>query len=144
MFQKSIKPPNINEHDKVILFDSVCKLCNRWGRFIIRHDKQHQIKLCAIQSNAGIYLLEHHPMLIDQPRIMLYLKNGHYYNKSEAFFELMSDLGNRWRLVRIFRLLPLAFRDWLYDIVACNRYRVFGKYDRYRLPQADHQDRYLW
>jgi len=143
MFKQIINPPNIDKHDKVIVFDSVCKLCNRWSRFIIANDKQCQIKLCATQSNAGIYLLESSGFSSEQPETMLYWKNGGCFIRSEAFFELMADLGYPWKIVNIFRPFPLPLRDWLYDIVARNRYKVFGKYDRCRLPNADHADRYL-
>lgn len=144
MFQQTINPPNIDRNDKVIVFDGVCKLCNSCVQFIIRHDKQHKIKLCATQSNAGNYLLERHQISINEPETILYVKNDQYFFKSEAVLELMTDIGYRLWLVRIFRRLPLILRDWLYDTVARNRYRFFGKYDRCRLPQSDHHHRYLW
>lgn len=143
MFNQLINQPNIDKHDKVIVFDSECKLCNKWSRFIITHDSQRQIKLCATQSNAGSYLSQSSGYSSEQPETILYLKNGGYFIKSEAFFELMADLEYPWKFVGIFRLLPLALRDRAYDIVARNRYKIFGKYDRCRLPNADHTDRYL-
>lgn len=136
-------PPNISAADKVILFDGVCKLCNAWSNFIIKHDHQHVFKLCSVQSDEGQKILTHFGLPTDVYETMLYVEGDTFYKQSDAFFEVVSKLGFPWKTVCIFRIIPNPFRNWLYDRIALNRYRLFGKYDVCLLPTGDHEARYL-
>ncbi len=135
--------PPLMPADKLILFDGICKLCNAWCHFIIQHDKNHHFRLASVQSPAGQYLLKHFGYPTDVYETMLVIAEGRCLEKSDAFFYVMKTLGYPWRLLLIFKILPRAINDWLYDRIALNRYRLFGKYDYCRLPSADHDQRYL-
>jgi predicted DCC family thiol-disulfide oxidoreductase YuxK len=136
-------PPNVSMNDKIILFDGVCKLCNAWSNFIIKHDHQHVFKLCSVQSEEGQKVLKHFGLSSDVFETMLYVEGDTFYKQSDAFFGVVSKLGFPWKSVRIFRVIPNPLRNWLYDRIALNRYRLFGKYDACLLPTADHEARYL-
>jgi len=136
-------PPNIQESDRVILFDGVCKLCNAWSNFIITYDKAHHFRLCSVQSVEGQRILQHFGYPVDTFETMLYVEGRNCYQKADAFFRIMSILGMPWRLVSVFRLIPQPLSDWLYDRIALNRYSLFGKYSYCRLPSADHENRYI-
>ena len=136
-------PPNIQKNDRVILFDGVCKLCNAWSNFIIKNDKKRQFKLCSVQSIEGKKILNHFQFPTEHFETMLYVEGNQYYQKSEAFFNVIQKLGMPWSLLTIFKILPKSLSDWLYDRIALNRYTLFGKYDYCRLPEADHQTRYI-
>ncbi len=136
-------PPYLKPNDCVILFDGVCKLCNAWSRFVIRFDKKWALKLSSVQSVEGQAILEHFDLPTDYFETILYVENGECFEKSEAFFKIMSKLGMPWVLACLFRIVPLSLRDWAYDRVALNRYRLFGKYDQCLLPTADHNARFL-
>jgi predicted DCC family thiol-disulfide oxidoreductase YuxK len=69
-------PPNVGKNDGVILFDDVCKLCNRWSLFIIKHDKQQRFKLCSVQSPEGQSILKHFEMPTDHFDTMLYVEDN--------------------------------------------------------------------
>jgi predicted DCC family thiol-disulfide oxidoreductase YuxK len=138
-----ILPPNISSTDKVILFDGVCKLCNAWSNFIIQHDHQHVYKLCSVQSDEGQKILKHFGLPTDVFDSMLYVEGDAVYKQSDAFFNVVTQLGFPWKVVCIFRIIPKPLRNWLYDRIALNRYRLFGKYDACLLPTADHEARYL-
>lgn len=137
------QPPHLNPSDKLILFDGVCQLCNACCNFVIQHDKHHHLKLASVQSPVGQDLLKHFGYPTDVYETMLVVAEGRCLEKSDAFFYVLKTLGYPWRLLLIFKILPRAINDWLYDRIALNRYRLFGKYDYCRLPSADHDRRYL-
>jgi len=136
-------PPKINKDDQVILFDGVCKLCNSWANFIIKYDKDHHLKLCSVQSEEGKNILAHFGFPTDYYETMLYIEGNSYYEKSDAFFKIVNTLGYPWRIIQVFSFIPKPIRNWMYDRVALNRYTIFGKYDYCRLPEEDHNDRYI-
>ncbi|EAR62471.1 thiol-disulfide oxidoreductase DCC family protein [Neptuniibacter caesariensis] len=136
-------PPNLNSTDKVILFDGACKLCNGWANFIIKHDKARQFKLCSVQSEQGKVILEHFGYPRSFYETMLYVEGGQCFEKSEAFLNIVLQLGYPWKTLNLFRVLPSAIRNWLYDRIALNRYKLFGKYDYCQLPSPDYQGRFL-
>jgi len=136
-------PPNISVADKVILFDGVCKLCNAWSNFIIKHDHQRIFKLCSVQSVEGQKILKHFGLSTDVYDSMLVVEGDAVYQQSDAFFQVVRKLGYPWKAVCVFRMIPKSLRNWLYDRIALNRYSLFGKYDVCLLPTADHGARYL-
>lgn len=136
-------PPHINVGDRVILFDGVCKLCNVWARFIIKYDKKHHFKLCSVQSSQGGDILAYFNYPTDVYDTMLLVTNNHCVDKSDAFFSIVTTLGFPFKTLSIFSLLPASFRHWLYDVIARNRYRLFGQYDHCILPSPDHKNRFL-
>ena len=135
--------PHMGLTDKTILFDGVCKLCNAWCNFIIRHDHSHQFKLARVQSPEGQAILQHFDYPLDSFSTMLVIDGRSCLEKSTAFFYVMKRLGFPWRLITIFQFIPQALRDWLYDRIAFNRYYWFGRCDYCQLPNPDHKSRYL-
>ena len=136
-------PPYISTTDKVILFDGVCKLCNAWSKFIIKYDREHIFKLCSVQSEEGRKILVHFGFSSEFYETMLYVEGGQCFQQSDAFFRVMAKLGCPWKVVCIFRILPRSIRNWIYDRIALNRYRLFGRYDYCTLPSPDHEARFL-
>jgi predicted DCC family thiol-disulfide oxidoreductase YuxK len=136
-------PPNVGIEDKVILFDGVCKLCNAWSKFIIKYDKKHVFKLCSVQSEEGEKILLYFGFPTEFYETMLYVEGGQCFQQSDAFFRIMAKLGFPWKMVCVFWIIPKSIRNWMYDRIALNRYRLFGKYDYCVLPVPDHEDRFL-
>lgn len=120
-------PANIHSHP-VILFDGVCKLCNGWAKFIMRVDKGYQFKLCSVQSEKGQELLRQYGYPQDYFETMLLIADGQAYQKSLAFLLIMKKLGLPFSLLYVLKFIPAFIRDWGYDRIALNRYRLFGKY----------------
>ncbi|MFV8783094.1 thiol-disulfide oxidoreductase DCC family protein [Microbulbifer sp. SA54] len=131
----------------LILFDSQCNLCNGWSRFILRHDQHHQFTLCRAQSPAGQYLLRKLDQPLDNYLSMIYLVRGaHGWEprfRSEAALDVIAQLPAPWRWMRVFGLLPVTLRDRIYDLVAQNRYRLFGRPPACRLPTTREQQWFL-
>jgi predicted DCC family thiol-disulfide oxidoreductase YuxK len=136
-------PPYVNSGDQIILFDGVCKLCNRWSRFIIRFDKKNHFKLCSVQSEQGQAILQWFGYPLDEFETMLLIQGDQAIAKSNAFLNIVRQMPFPWPLFGIAKILPQKIRDWCYDRIALNRYKLFGKYDVCLLATADHEHRFL-
>lgn len=135
--------PYLRAQENVILFDGVCKLCNAWSNFIMRHDHRRRFRLASVQSPEGKAILAHFGYPTNHFETMLVVRNSRCHEKSDAFFVVMDELGFPWKLALIFKPIPRRLRNWLYDRIALNRYAIFGKYDVCSLPNPDHEERYL-
>jgi len=105
----------------IIYFDGVCILCNKLIRFIIKHDKKKVFLFSTLPSGDKAS-----PQLLSGIRLS---HQGHYYYKSTAVLMIAKILGGGFQLLRIGFLIPVAIRDKIYDYVARNRYKWFGKSD---------------
>jgi predicted DCC family thiol-disulfide oxidoreductase YuxK len=137
------RAPLLVNGETVVLFDGVCKLCNGWAKFLIRHDRDHLVRLATVQSPEGQALLAWAGLPVDAFDTMAVIRDHHYWVRSEAFFEVVALLPAPWPALRALRIFPQWLRDWSYDRIALNRYRLFGKHDVCLLPTPDHQRRFL-
>lgn len=136
-------PPNVRLEDRVVLFDGVCRLCSAWARFLIRFDHQGIFKLCAVQSEEGRAILDFYGMPTDYFETMALVEGPTLYTKSTAFFHVMRRLPFPWPLLLVFVVVPRFVRDWIYDHVAINRYKIFGRFESCVLPTPDHERRFF-
>lgn len=127
----------------ILLFDGLCNLCNGSVNFILKHDKAKKYKFASLQSQIGIKLCEQHNIDTQEVDSIVLIKNDKVFNKSAAILEILKDMSIGWRLLRIGIILPKFIRDWLYDVIAKYRYRIFGKKDELPIPPEDLQDRFL-
>ena len=141
--QRTSPTPLLNGSENVVLFDGTCKLCNGWAQFIIRHDRQHRIRLATVQSSQGQQLLAWAGLPTDHFNTIVLIANDRFSVRSDAMFEILARLPQPWPWLRVFRLVPRVLRDWAYDRIASNRYILFGRYDSSRAPLADHPRRFL-
>lgn len=79
----------------------------------------------------------------DLPDSIIYLDNEKTYVKSDAALKIAGNLEGPWKIAGVFKVLPLRFRDWLYDIIARNRYQWFGRRDQCMVPTPDLIDRFI-
>lgn len=135
--------PKLIKDKSIILFDGQCRLCSAWCNFIIKHDKSVRYKLCSVQSDKGQAILNYFNYPTDNVKSMLYIEQDKYFSQSDAVLEVISQLGWPWRAIKIIRLIPKRLRDWMYDRIAINRYRLFGKYDYCRIPESRYEQHYL-
>ena len=136
-------PPFIQVGERVVLFDGVCRLCSGWVRFLIRHDPQQRFKLASVQSVQGQALLAWSGLPSERFDTMAYIEDGQLLVRSDGLLRILAQLSGPWRLLALLRVLPRPVRDWCYDRIALNRYRLFGRYDSCLLPSADHERRFL-
>jgi predicted DCC family thiol-disulfide oxidoreductase YuxK len=136
-------PPHIQPGERVVLFDGVCKLCNAWVRFLIRHDPQQRFRLASVQSVQGQALLAWFGLPTERFDTMALIEEGELLVRSDALLRIVAQLPGSWRFLAWLRIIPRPVRDWCYDRIALNRYRLFGRYDSCLLPSADHARRFL-
>jgi predicted DCC family thiol-disulfide oxidoreductase YuxK len=126
---------------KVIFFDGVCGLCNGFVDFILTVDKQQVFLFSPLQSEFARKNLPE--KMTTDLKSVVYLRDGKQYSKSEAVLKIMSDVGGIWKLSLLGKILPEVMRNKAYDMVAENRYKLFGKKETCRLPSAEERSRFI-
>lgn len=129
---------------KILLFDGVCNLCNSSVQYVIKRDKNDEFRFVALQSDLGQKILKHIGIAdrnIDS--IILYLPGIAYYYKSSAVIEISKSLQGFFNYGMLFRLLPAFLRDVVYDYVAKNRYKWYGKQESCMIPTPELKAKFL-
>lgn len=135
---------DLPKNKKIILFDGVCNLCDSAVQYIIRHDKKDVFRFVALQSDLGQEILSH--IGIDQKNIdsiILYEPGIAYYYKSGAAIEIAKGFGGLFHLGTIFKIIPPAVRNALYDYIAKNRYKWYGKKSDCMIPTPALKSKFL-
>lgn len=128
--------------DGLVLFDGVCVMCSAWVDFIIQRDPQRRYRFVPVQSELGRSLASRFGIDPGAPQSNMVVRDGRAWFKADSALAVGRDLSG-WRWTGVFRLLPRGVRDALYDLVARNRYRLFGKRDTCGVPPADIRDRFV-
>ena len=121
--------------DDVILYDGVCVFCSHWVRFVAARDNEQRFRFTAIQSGYGTRLAQAFGIDPDDPDTNAVVHGGRVFFKSDAALMVLSHLPG-WNWVRVLRFAPKPLRDAVYNLVARNRYRIFGKYEVCFVPDA--------
>jgi predicted DCC family thiol-disulfide oxidoreductase YuxK len=122
--------------DDVILYDGVCVFCSRWTRFVAARDKARRFRFTAIQSGYGTRLAQAFGIDPADPDTNAVIHGGVAYFKSDGALTVLSNLPG-WGWVRVLLSVPKPLRDPAYNLVARNRYRIFGRYDACFVPGAE-------
>lgn len=142
-YQELRAAPYLDAGESVVLFDGTCRLCNGWANFIIRHDSTHRFKLAPVQSHEGQELLKWAGLPTHEYNTIVVIEDDRFYVRSDAMFTILARLPAPWHWLCAARIVPLFLRDWMYDKIALNRFKLFGRYDTCRMPQPDHPGRFL-
>ncbi len=126
----------------VILFDGVCNLCNSSVNLIIDLDRKKEFLFSSLQSDEGQALLKEN-QLNTSPETIVLVKEGKIYQKSTAVLHICRKLIFPLPLLYGFIIVPKTIRDAVYDFIAANRYKWFGKKDSCRIPTPELQERFL-
>ncbi len=135
---------NIPEHKQLILFDGVCNLCNSSIQYVIKHDKKDVFMFAPLQSEVGKQIIEQ--FNIDTKNvdsILLYSKEKGLKSKSTAALQISRYLGFPIKLWSVFWIVPVFIRNWVYDFVAKNRYKWYGKKDECMIPTPELKSKFL-
>ena len=134
--------PNRWPDDDVILFDGVCVFCSRWVHFVVARDVAARFRFTPIQSAYGTRLAQALGIDADDPDTNALIHGGVAWFKSDGALTVLSCLPG-WRWVRVLLAVPRPLRDAVYNVVAKNRYRIFGKYDACIVPDTKMRTRVL-
>jgi len=131
------------KNKSIILFDGVCILCNDSVQFIIKKDKEKRFLFTSLQSDAAQDILLQFQLKKYDFNTLIFLENGVLYKKSTAVLKIVKRLPNLWKLIYGFIIIPPFIRDYLYSIIANNRYKWFGKREVCMTPSKELEDRFL-
>jgi predicted DCC family thiol-disulfide oxidoreductase YuxK len=128
--------------DGLILFDGECVLCSGWVKFILPRDPHGQFRFASIQGSPGRELAARLGIDPDSPATNAVVSEGMAHFKSDSALAVLGRLDG-WRWTRLLRFCPRFLRDWIYDRIARNRYRLFGREQHCMVPPADWETRFL-
>ncbi|KOS05204.1 thiol-disulfide oxidoreductase [Flavobacterium akiainvivens] len=135
---------NLPKDKKIILFDGVCNLCDNTVQFIIKHDKNDDFRFVALQSELGQEIIKHIGVDVSKTdSIILYEPGKAYYYKAEAALNIATGLGGIYSLLGAFKILPKWLSNKVYDYVARNRYKWYGKKDACMIPTPELKAKFL-
>lgn len=132
------------QHKKIILFDGLCNLCDATVQFIIKRDTKDVFRFVSLQSDLGRELLQKLPIefqLTDS--VFLYESEKVFFYKSQAVFEIVKSIGGIYYCLLIFKLLPNTITNAVYDFIAKNRYRWWGKKESCLVPTKELESKFL-
>jgi|UniRef100_UPI00404AA717 predicted DCC family thiol-disulfide oxidoreductase YuxK len=133
------------EHNKqLILFDGVCNLCNSSVQFVIKRDKNDRFRYAALQSEVGQEIID--KFNIDTSKtdsIILYSNEKGISYKSTAALKIASQLGFPTNILSVFLIVPAFIRNVVYDYIAKNRYKWYGKKDHCMIPTPELKSKFL-
>lgn len=127
----------------IVLFDGVCNLCDNTVQFILKRDKKGYFQFASLQSEAGQELLKKYDLPTDDFDSFVLLENGKLYQRSTGALRVCRRLGAAWPLLYTFIIVPAFIRNAIYNWVARNRYRWFGKKDACMMPKPEWKERFL-
>ncbi len=127
----------------VILFDGVCNLCNRFVQFVIRYDNKQKFLFSSLQSGYVAELAKKIPGPVTSPKTIILLEGSRFYMRSSAVLRIARQLIFPWNLFYVFMFVPRLLRDSMYNLIARNRYRLFGKRETCMIPTPELRERFL-
>ena len=131
----------VTTYDNVIFFDGVCGLCNGFVDFVMAVDKDQKFKFSPLQSEFAQKNLPYE--MTANLDSVVFLKNGKSFRKSQAVIKILEEIGGIWKLAKFGKILPESILNDTYDIVAQNRYKIFGKKETCRLPTPAERARFI-
>jgi predicted DCC family thiol-disulfide oxidoreductase YuxK len=127
----------------VLLFDGECNLCNSTVNFILEKDKKGKIKFASLQSETGKQLSRESSVTTSNLSSVVLIHNKQVFTKSDVVLQVSIILGGVWKLLALTRVIPRPIRNWIYDLIAKNRYKWFGKTNQCKLPSTNISSRFI-
>ena len=132
-----------NKDQKIILFDGVCNLCNGAVTYIIKRDKNNVFKFAALQSEIGQQLISKFNIDTSKVDSIILIDGEKHYTKSSAALHIAKQLSGAYPLLFGFMVVPKFIRNSVYDYIAKNRYKWFGKKESCMIPTAELKSKFL-
>jgi predicted DCC family thiol-disulfide oxidoreductase YuxK len=131
------------QHTDIVLFDGVCNLCSGSVLFIIKRDTNRIFKFASLQSDFGQQQLEKFKVDKNLLHSIILIRGNEMFERSDAALEITKQLSGVWPVLYIFKILPRFLRDGIYNLIARNRYSLFGKKDVCWIPTPELKERFL-
>jgi predicted DCC family thiol-disulfide oxidoreductase YuxK len=131
------------ESHPVILFDGVCNFCNYWVNFSIKRDPGKKLRFTPLQGETAKTLLPEYNIQPNSLSSVVFIENGKAYTQSSAALRVARHLSGGWKLFYGLMIIPKFIRDALYNIIARNRYKWYGKKETCMIPTPELSERFL-
>jgi predicted DCC family thiol-disulfide oxidoreductase YuxK len=134
---------NILKNKTILLFDGYCNLCHSSVQFVLKHEKNKDIYFTSLQSDIGISILNYYS--IDPTKIdsLVLIEKNKAYTKSSAALRVLSYLKGIYPFGKGLLIIPVFIRNFVYDFIAKNRYKWYGKMDSCLIPDENLAKRFL-
>lgn len=132
-----------SKQPNVILFDGVCNLCNGAVQFVLKRDTKHVFRFASLQSAYGQQQLIRFGLNPNSLHSIILIRGAYFFQQSDAALEIARQLTYGWPLLYSFKILPRFIRDGVYNWIANNRYRFFGKREACWIPTPELKERFL-
>jgi predicted DCC family thiol-disulfide oxidoreductase YuxK len=133
----------VKRKQSIVLFDGVCHFCNSSVNFIMDRDPKNKFIFAPLQSQVATDIL----LEVGEKKMLIYsivlIQDNRIYKRSRASLEIVRQLNGLWPLLYVFIIVPAFLRDIIYNFIAKNRYKWFGKMEACRLPTAEERERFL-
>ena len=126
----------------IILFDGVCNLCGNSVSLLIKYDKNNIFRFAAMQTKAGERIMKEYRILNDRKSVIL-IKEGIVLYKSDAIIEIAKQITGWPSILKYGFLFPKFLRDGIYDLIAKNRYFLFGKKETCSIPSEKDSKKFI-
>ena len=139
---------SIGEGAHLVLYDGVCGLCSRLLQFLLEHDRRAVFTFASLQSAVGRTIVERFggdPNKLASFHVLVNYRANHsqMFSRSSAALFVAGELGWPWKMAVLMRILPTSILDHVYDVIARNRYRVFGRFERCLAPRPEFRGRFI-
>lgn len=127
----------------IVLYDGVCGLCDRSVQLILRNDRRGRFRFAALQSSTGRALLDKFGLPPEALDSVVLVEGGRAWRKSRAALRIARGMDQPWPVLWPLIVVPRPVADFFYDLLAKNRYRIFGKLDACMIPPPEVRARFL-
>jgi len=133
----------VNNNKPIVLFDGVCNLCNQVVQFIIKRDKKKRFLFASLQGKTGQEVLKKFNLSSTDFDSFIVLEGDKIYTRSTAALRMLKQMRGRWKFLYGFIIVPRFIRNGVYDWIARNRYKWYGKRNECMIPRPDLKERFL-
>lgn len=134
---------DILKNKTILLFDGYCNLCHSSVQFVLKHEKKQELYFTSLQSKIGLEILKYYNIDTNSIDSLVLIEKNKAYTKSTAALKLTKHLKGLYSLGYIFIIIPAFVRNWVYDFIAKNRYKWYGKLDSCLIPDENLAKRFL-
>lgn len=134
---------NILKNKTILLFDGHCNLCHSSVQFVLKHEKNNELYFTSLQSPIGVEILTHYSINPNEIDSLVLIEKNKAYIKSSAALRVSKYLKGLYPICCSLLIIPSFIRNWVYDYIAKNRYKWFGKMDNCLVPDENLSKRFL-
>ena len=133
----------MTENKTILLFDGYCNLCSSTVQFVLTHEKNSELYFTSLQSDLGVELLKKYALNTSDVDSIVLIKNNKAYIKSSAALKVSKHLKGLYPALQVFYIVPAFIRNVVYDYIAKNRYKWYGKSETCMIPEKKVSHRFL-